>query len=132
MNTNKKAQSLSINTIIIAVLGIAVMVILFAVMTGKLAIFSSAASECPGRCVSTENKFRGLERPGVLDVTIITPLSTDETSGKCGDGERRVYGAYIASGVRYVSDSAEQNGVREPRQGENGRGVPCNLCCATA
>jgi hypothetical protein len=35
----KKAQGLSINTIIIAALGLAVLVILFAVMTGRLNIF---------------------------------------------------------------------------------------------
>jgi len=35
----KKAQGLSINTIIIAALGLAVLVILFAVMTGRLSVF---------------------------------------------------------------------------------------------
>ncbi|MEM2915903.1 MAG: hypothetical protein QXT19_00890, partial [Candidatus Woesearchaeota archaeon] len=48
---DKKAQGLPITTIILAILGIVVLVILFAILTGRMAIFAGAANECPGRCV---------------------------------------------------------------------------------
>ena len=46
----KKAQGLPITTIVIAAMALVVLVILFAITTGRLAIFGRAASECPGRC----------------------------------------------------------------------------------
>jgi hypothetical protein len=53
----KKGQGLSINTIIIAALGLAVLVILFAVMTGRLGIFGKGVdttqqqlTECNQQC----------------------------------------------------------------------------------
>lgn len=53
----KKAQGLSINTIIIAALGLAVLVILFAVMTGRLNIFGKGVdstqqqlTQCSQQC----------------------------------------------------------------------------------
>ena len=50
----KKAQGLPINTIILAVLGIAIMVLIFAAVTGRLGGFIRATSECNGRCTPYE------------------------------------------------------------------------------
>ena len=48
-----KAQSISINTIIIAAIGLAVLVVLFAIFTGRLNLFSSgvqATDTCQQKC----------------------------------------------------------------------------------
>ncbi len=47
----KKAQGLPISTIILAAIGLVVLILLFAMVTGKLAIFSRGAMECPGQCL---------------------------------------------------------------------------------
>ena len=44
--SNKKAQGISINVIIIAALALAVLVVLFAIFTGRLGIFSKALDSC--------------------------------------------------------------------------------------
>lgn len=52
---HKKAQSISINTIIIAAIGLAVLVVLFAIFTGRLGIFSKGVQEtdtCVQKCSS--------------------------------------------------------------------------------
>ena len=41
----KKAQGISINTIIIAALGLAVLVVLFLIFTGRIGIFSKGVDE---------------------------------------------------------------------------------------
>ncbi|HLD87236.1 MAG TPA: hypothetical protein VJB12_04160 [Candidatus Nanoarchaeia archaeon] len=53
MKSYRKAQGLSINTIIIAALGLAVLVILFAVFTGRIGMFNKGVSEiesCTQKC----------------------------------------------------------------------------------
>ena len=50
---NKKSQSISINTIIIAAIALAVLVVLFIVFTGRFKIFSegvSSAASCTKAC----------------------------------------------------------------------------------
>ena len=47
----RKAQGLPITTIIIAALALVVLVVLFAIFTGRLTIFGRGISECPGICV---------------------------------------------------------------------------------
>ena len=50
---NKKAQGISINVIIIAAIGLAVLVVLFAIFTGRLNIFSTGISKtatCENAC----------------------------------------------------------------------------------
>ncbi len=52
---DKKAQSISINTIIIAAMGLAVLVILFAILTGRIGLFSQGLQEtdtCVQKCNS--------------------------------------------------------------------------------
>ena len=51
----KKGQSISINTIIIAALGLAVLVVLFAIFTGRLWKFTGgveATDTCEQKCIS--------------------------------------------------------------------------------
>lgn len=51
----KKGQSISINTIIIAALGLAVLIVLFAIFTGRLGLFSKGVQEtdtCAQKCTS--------------------------------------------------------------------------------
>ncbi len=52
---NKKSQGMSINTIIIAALGLAVLVVLFAIFTGRLGIFTKTLKEtdtCAQKCAT--------------------------------------------------------------------------------
>lgn len=53
---NKKGQSISINTIIIAALALAVLVVLFAIFTGRIGGFSKGV----GETASCENSCRAL------------------------------------------------------------------------
>ena len=46
MTNNKKAQGISINVIIIAAIALAVLVILFAIFTGRLGKFSKGLESC--------------------------------------------------------------------------------------
>ena len=51
--TSKKAQSISINTIIIAAIALAVLVVLFIIFTGRFKIFSegiSSTASCTKTC----------------------------------------------------------------------------------
>ena len=88
---DKRAQGLPITTIIVAILGLVVLVILFAVTTGRLAIFGRGVSECPGACVYDSN-----------DVTTgkTTPPPTSSRTGtNCIDNiEKQLVGSYIPSG----------------------------------
>jgi hypothetical protein len=79
---DKHAQGLPITTIIIAILGLVVLVILFAITTGRLALFGRATAECPGTCVG----------PYVGEIP-------DPTARACSAGfEREVGGNYVAPG----------------------------------
>ena len=52
---SKKGQSISINTIIIAAIGLAVLVVLFAIFTGRLGGFTKGVQEtdtCAQKCAS--------------------------------------------------------------------------------
>ncbi len=53
---SKKGQSISINTIIIAAIALAVLVVLFVIFTGRIGIFSKGVSET----ASCENSCKGL------------------------------------------------------------------------
>ena len=63
----KKAQGLPISTVILATLGLVVLVVLFAITTGRLAIFSKEVQKCAERaCISSEECSRegGFPLPG--------------------------------------------------------------------
>ncbi len=52
----KKAQGLPITTVILAALGLVVLVIIFAITTGRLGIFSKALKECAAdKCAGTSD-----------------------------------------------------------------------------
>lgn len=82
---NRRAQGLPITTIIIAILGLVVLVILFAITTGRLAIFGRATTECPGRCEGAW--VTQAQKPAMENVP------------KCTEGiERELVGNYIDQG----------------------------------
>ena len=54
----KKAQGMSINTIILIVLGLIILVVLAFVLGGKFTDFGKTASQCDSRCVSTIQECR--------------------------------------------------------------------------
>ncbi len=55
----KKAQGMSLNVIIIAVLGLLVLVILALVFTGRTGIFVKQVESCQGQCVNTNADCTG-------------------------------------------------------------------------
>lgn len=85
----KKAQGLPITTIIIAALALVVLVILFAIFTGRISIFGRGITECPGRCELPYS------RTGTQPMTEgRTSLQTD---AKCNPQfEKSLTGIYIA------------------------------------
>lgn len=61
---NKKGQSISINTIIVAALALAVLVVLFAIFTGRIGGFSKGVGEtasCENSCRALGMRFDTLE-----------------------------------------------------------------------
>ena len=84
---NKKAQGISINTIIIAAIALAVLVVLFAIFTGRLSVFSGGIKDtdtCRQKCDSLGKKF------------ISAPTSEPSASTPCGgiDGGLYISGKY--------------------------------------
>lgn len=104
---DKKAQGLPITTIILAILGIVVLVILFAILTGRMAIFAGAANECPGVCLAHPTDVQKVEASPAAGV-----LETDRAD--CNPvTEKQLYGSFIASGIR----------------GKDNKPVVCDTCC---
>ncbi|MBW2968924.1 hypothetical protein KY314_02305 [Candidatus Woesearchaeota archaeon] len=62
---NKKAQSLTINTVVIAVLAVLVLVVLFYIFTTKTGGFAKQLKVCPGECMSANDciKYGGAPLP---------------------------------------------------------------------
>ena len=60
---NKKSQSISINTIIIAAIALAVLVVLFIVFTGRFKIFSEGVSKTTG-CETACKSFGKIKYSG--------------------------------------------------------------------
>ena len=62
----KKAQGLPITTVILATLGLLVLLVLFAIVTGRLAWFTIGVETCPGSCVGLGEceKAGGIILPG--------------------------------------------------------------------
>ena len=100
---DKRAQGLPITTIIVAILGLVVLVILFAITTGRLAIFGRVTAECAGTCIG---EYTG---PGDAK-QLITPDRV------CDPGfEREISGAYVRSG--------------QPQNLRPDEIVKCSRCC---
>lgn len=76
---NKKSQSISINTIIVAAIALAVLVVLFAIFTGRLGGFTKGVQEtdtCAQKCASLN-----------------LPQAQDLSQGEC---QQRTSGTFIA------------------------------------
>ena len=100
----KKAQGLPITTIIIAILGLVVIIVLFAILTGKMTIFAGLANECPGICVLPKGgEFGGVEGGNIRHRS---PLECTPNI------EREQFGKFIASGIR-----------------KDNNPIPCERCC---
>lgn len=110
---NNRAQGLPITTVILAILGIVVLVILFAIMTGRLAIFAGAASECPGVCVVSDERLSELGAQGQTQVNVLESQRTRNLECEANI-EKRLYGSFIASGIRTDPDN---------------KPIPCQRCC---
>ena len=63
MKFNKKAQGLSLNTIIIAVLVLVVLVILVLIFSGKITDFRRGVSACDGTCKTSSSGCAEDENP---------------------------------------------------------------------
>ncbi len=59
----KKAQGLSLNTIVIAALVLIVLVILILILSGKMGGFKRGLDTCDGRCVNRASDCREDETP---------------------------------------------------------------------
>ena len=87
---NKKAQGISINTIIIAAIALAVLVVLFAIFTGRLGIFSKGVQE-------TTNCRQSCNAAGYNPEL----TKTASESGSCDSDTFPLLGAYeVDNGVR--------------------------------
>ena len=78
---NKKGQSISINTIIIAAIGLAVLVVLFAIFTGRLGGFTKGVQEtdtCAQKCSS-------LNLQKTIDVSFASDCKGQTIAGKYSD-----------------------------------------------
>lgn len=96
-----KGQGLPITTIVIAALALLVLVILFAITTGRLSIFAGAVNECPGICRLDAPPITAV--PGIL-----------ENGTACTDFERQITGKYIAGQNLKSADKP----------------IVCKVCCA--
>lgn len=79
---NKKGQSISINTIIVAAIALAVLVVLFAIFTGRLGGFTKGVQEtdtCAQKCASLNMQAGSL-------------ISTE--GGQCASDEQKLGGTY--------------------------------------
>jgi hypothetical protein len=88
MKTNKKAQSMSLNVIIVAVLALIVLVVLLYVFSSKINIFGKGVSTCQGTCESG-NKDNGYITCENLNQNNPTSLKkyTYNPSGICDAGK---------------------------------------------
>ena len=77
---HKKAQGLSLNTIIIAVLVLIVLVILVLIFSGKMGSFRRGINACDGKCVSSASSCGEDENP------IYLVNCDDDGDGKADSG----------------------------------------------
>lgn len=94
---NRKGQSISINTIIIAAIALAVLVVLFYIFTGRLGMFSKGI----GETASCENSCKALG----MRLGARTGVSLQDATEDCKRQSDRTYvpGTY--------TDVTEANGV---------------------
>jgi hypothetical protein len=105
MHSSRLAQGLPITTIILAILGLVVLIVLFTVTTGRLGLFTRATAECPGECVDAFRTVSGSD----------VPASGYRVNGCDSLLERKMTGNYIAAG---------QSPSQKPEEV-----VKCGSCC---
>ncbi|MEK6943186.1 MAG: hypothetical protein AABX00_03940 [Nanoarchaeota archaeon] len=82
----KKAQGISINVIIIAAIALAVLVVLFAIFTGRIGGFSKGVSEtdtCAQKCSALNMQKLGDIGPGECSGTPIGGKYSDTPTNGC-------------------------------------------------
>ena len=85
----KKAQGISINTIIIAAIGLAVLVVLFLIFTGRLGIFNKGIDEtatCQNACTGLGKTSGASQDKSSCEVnqgTYVAGTYKDATEGCC-------------------------------------------------
>jgi len=85
----RKAQGLPITTIIVAALALVVLVIIFAIFTGRISIFGRGITECPGRCALPYSETG--EQPITEGRTALDPAAACNPQF-----EKSITGIYIA------------------------------------
>ena len=83
---SKKSQGISINTIIIAAIGLAVLVVLFAIFTGRLGIFTKTLKDtdtCSQKCSSINMKWVS----SLTQDTKSCPADNQYIAGEFSDGK---------------------------------------------
>ena len=85
---SKKGQSISINTIIIAAIALAVLVVLFVIFTGRIGIFSQGVSKtasCENSCTALAMKYQDEAKSGCQNEggTVIEGTYSDASIGCC-------------------------------------------------
>ena len=87
MISSKKAQGMSINVIIIAALAIAVLVVLFAVFTGRISLVSKQLDSCSnlGGTCSLNDKCN--DGSGLTNPEDYTQYSTTKKFSDCADNK---------------------------------------------
>jgi hypothetical protein len=106
----KKAQGLPITTIIIAALALVVLVILFAIFTGRISIFGRGVTECPGKCSMPYSETG--EQPITEGRTALDPSATCNPQF-----EKAITGIYIAPG--------------QPPNTPSEKLIYCSKCCVS-
>ena len=85
---NRKGQSISINTIIVAAIGLAVLIVLFAIFTGRLGIFTQGVQQtdtCKQKCNALNmDNFQNLNQPSTSCPNDETPVAGSYSDGKYG------------------------------------------------
>jgi len=80
----KKAQGLSLNTIIVAAIVLIVLVVLWAIFTGRLGAFAGGVKEqekdCPSLCKAVGHSAGGTAQP-----TACTTTDASKNLGKIGE-----------------------------------------------
>ena len=84
----KKAQGLSINTIIIAALGLAVLVILFAVMTGRLNIFGKGVDSTQSQLTQCDQQCK------------VQGYLSGSPSASCSAAQQQIFGSFSDSDIK--------------------------------
>ena len=84
----RKAQSISINTIIIAAIALAVLVVLFAIFTGRLGSFSTGVSKtasCENSCKALGMTNENYNENDCKDRkwTVVSGIYSDASNGCC-------------------------------------------------